>query len=321
MKKTNWTRSLLLAGLTLAIHLGAQAQANAPMRWIVPFPPGGAADQTARLVAQEVGALLGVSIILDNKGGAGGTIAGDLAARAKPDGRTFFVGANAPMVLDAALYAKMPYDPVKDFVPVAGLGKSPLILSTRKDLGANDLRELIALAQKQPLSMGSAGTGNITHIAGEYANAKMGFKVTHVPFPGSAPAETSMMGGNIDIMYDSLPSSLQPAKSGLIKALAVLDTQRFPQLPQVPTLAEAGFPNAEASGWIVLVAPAKTPDAIVRQMNKAINDVLRTPELTAKLQAIGEQPMPGSPEDLGRFMAQERGRWLPLIRALGIKPE
>jgi len=319
--KTSWTRPLFLAGLSLAMHLAAHAQASGPIRWIVPFPPGGAADQTARLVAQDVGALLGVPIILDNKGGAGGTIAGDLAARAKPDGKTFFVGANAPMVLDAALYAKMPYDPVKDFVPVAGLGKSPLILSTRKDLGANNIQELIALAKKNRLAMASAGTGNITHIAGEYANAKMGFQVTHVPFPGSAPAETSMMGGNVDIMYDSLPSSLQQAKSGLIKALAVLDNQRFPQLPQVPTLAEAGFPNAEASGWIVLVAPAKTPDNIVRDMNRAINKVLGTPELTARLQSIGEQPMPGSPEDLGRFMDEERARWLPLIRSLGIKPE
>jgi tripartite-type tricarboxylate transporter receptor subunit TctC len=319
--KTSWTRSLMVATLGLAIHLGVHAQASAPIRWIVPFPPGGAADQTARLVAQDVSVLLGVPIILDNKGGAGGIIAGDLAAHAKPDGKTFFVGANAPMVLDAALYAKMPYDPVKDFVPVAGLGKSPLILSTRKDLGANNVKELIALAQTGHLTMGSAGTGNITHIAGEYANAKMGFKVTHVPYPGSAPAETSMMGGNIDMMYDSLPSSLQQARSGLIKTLAVLDRQRFPQLPQVPTLAEAGFPNAEASGWIVLVAPAKTPQAIVREMNKAINKVLNTPELTARLQAIGEQPMPGTPEDLGRFMSEERARWLPLIRSLGIKPE
>jgi tripartite-type tricarboxylate transporter receptor subunit TctC len=319
--KTNWIRSFLLAAVSLGIHLAAHAQAGAPIRWIVPFPPGGAADQTARLVAQDVSAILQVPIIIENKAGAGGMIAGELAARAKPDGKTFFVGANAPMVLDAALYAKMPYDPIKDFVPVAGLGKSPLILSTRKDLGANNIRELIAMAQKGVLSMASAGTGNITHIAGEYANAKMGFKVTHVPFAGSAPAEASMMGGNVDIMYDSLPSSLQFAKSGAIKALAVLDTQRFPQLPQVPTLAESGFPNAEASGWIVLVAPAKTPDAIVRQMNKAVNDALRTPELIAKLQAIGEQPIPGTPEDLGRFMDEERARWLPLIRSLGIKPE
>jgi tripartite-type tricarboxylate transporter receptor subunit TctC len=317
-------RALCAAGLLTLAGTAAQAQgANAPIRFIVPFPPGGAADQTARLVAQEASVILGTPIVLENKGGAGGMIAGELAARAKPDGKTFFVGANAPLVLDQAVYAKMPYNPEKAFVPVAGLGKSPLLLVARKELPVSNVKELAALGKNSgaPLTMASAGNGNITHLTGEYAVSLMGFKVTHVPFSGSAPAITSLMGGQVDLMFDALPSSMQQAKAGAIRPLAILDNQRFPQLPNVPTFRELGFPDSDLSAWIALVAPAQTPRELVLEMNKAINEALQKPELVAKLQAIGEQPMPGSPEDLGRFIGAERTRWLPLARSLGIRPE
>jgi tripartite-type tricarboxylate transporter receptor subunit TctC len=301
----------------------AQSPAATPIKFIVPFPPGGAADQTARLVAQEASTILGTPIVLENKAGAGGMIAAELAARAKPDGKTFFVGANAPLVLNQAVYAKMPYDPEKSFVPVAGLGKSPLLLVTRKDLPVQNVKDLVALAKKDDagLTMASAGNGNITHLTGEYATSLMGFKVRHVPFSGSAPAITNLMGGNVDLMFDALPSSMQQAKAGAIRPLAILDDQRFPQLPNVPTFREMGFPDSDISAWIVLMAPAQTPRNLVLEMNKAVNEALKKPELVAKLQAIGEQPMPGSPEDLGKFIAAERTRWLPLARSLGIRPE
>lgn len=322
------TRIRALAAVALLALAGGAAQAQTPaaavpIKFIVPFPPGGAADQTARLVAQEASAILGTPIVLENKGGAGGMIAADLAARAKPDGKTFFVGANAPLVLNQAVYAKMPYDPEKAFVPVAGLGKSPLLLVVRKELPAANLKELVALAKKDgaALTMASAGNGNITHLTGEYAVSLMGFKVTHVPFSGSAPAITSLMGGNVDIMFDALPSSMQQARAGMIRPLAILDDQRFPQLPNVPTFREMGFPDSDISAWIALMAPAQTPRNLVLEMNKAVNEALKKPELVAKLQAIGEQPLPGTPEDLGRFIAAERTRWLPLARSLGIRPE
>jgi len=319
---TTRIRALGAALLLALTGAGLQAQ-TAPIRFVVPFPPGGAADQVARLVAQEAAAALGGPVVVENRAGAGGMIAAELVARAAPDGRTFFVGSNGPLVFNSALYAKMPYDPERAFVPVAGLSKSPLLLVTRRELGAASVADLIAAGRKDNprLSMASAGVGNITHLSGEYASALMGFKVTHVPFPGSAPAITSLMGGHVDIMFDALPSSIQQAREGLIRPLAILDDRRFPQLPAVPTLKELGYANIEISAWKVLMAPAQTPRQLVTDMNRTINEVLARPEVVQKLQAIGEQPMPGTPEDLGRFIGVERDRWIPLVRSLGIKAD
>jgi tripartite-type tricarboxylate transporter receptor subunit TctC len=324
--KTRVARTLLLAVpfamATLAAPVPALAQ-KAPIKFVVPYPAGGAADQITRLVANETAQVMGTSIVIENKAGAAGMIAGDLVARSEPDDKTFFVGSNAPLVINQALYAKMPYDPEKAFVPVAGMGKSPLLLVTRQNLGPRNVAELIAMGKKEPgkLTMGSASSGNITHLAGEYASNKMGFKVTHVPFAGSAPAITSMMGGNVDIMFDALPSSMQQAKSGRIVPLAILDQQRFPQLPEVPTLKEAGYGDAEASAWFGVVAPAKTPPAAIEELNRAINEALKKPELVEKLRNIGAQPMPGSPEVFAKFIADERARWNPLVRQLGVKAD
>ena len=315
-----WLAAVPLAIATFAAPALAQ---KAPIKFVVPYPAGGAADQITRLVANETSQILGTPIVIDNKAGAAGMIAGETVARAEPDGKTFFVGSNAPLVINQALYAKMPYDPEKSFVPVAGMGKSPLLLVTRQNLGVNNVASLIALGRKDAgkLTMGSASSGNITHLAGEYASNLMGFKVTHVPFSGSAPAITSMMGGNVDIMFDALPSSMQQAKAGKIVPLAILDHTRFPQLPDVPTLKEAGFGNAEASAWFGVVAPAKTPAAAVDELNKAINEALKKPELVEKLRNIGAQPMPGSPEVFGKFIADERARWIPVAKSLGVKAD
>ena len=315
-------RAVAAASLFLAFGgFSAQAQQDGPVRFVVPYPAGGAADQISRLVAQDASLILGRPIIIDNKAGAAGMIAGDAVARAEPDGKTFFVGSNAPLVINSALSATMHYDPEKAFVPVAGMAKSPLLLVTRKELKVNTVSDLIALGKKDPgkLTMGSASSGNITHLAGEYASSLMGFKVTHVPFAGSAPAIMSMMGNNVDIMFDALPSSMQQVKAGKIQALAILDNARFPQLPSVPTLQESGYPNAEASAWFGVVAPVRTPPAIVNEMNKAINEALKKPELLDKLRAIGAQPMPGAPEVFGKFIADERARWIPLAKLLGVK--
>ncbi|GAB2711280.1 Bug family tripartite tricarboxylate transporter substrate binding protein [Comamonas sediminis] len=300
--------------------------ADAPLRWVVPYPAGGAADQITRIVAQDVGQSSGQPIVIENKAGAAGMIAAETALRAPADGLTFFVGSNAPLVINSAIYAKMGYDPVKDFVPVAGLGKAPLLLVTRKDLGASDLRALIALAQQaqrqgKTLSMGSAGSGNITHLAGEYASERMGFQVTHVPFSGSAPAITSMMGGNVDIMFDALPSCMQQAMGGRIVPLALLDKQRFAALPQVPTLAELGFGDTEASAWFGVVARSGTPADAVARIARAIHQSLAKPEVQERLRRIGAQPMAGSTAEWGQFVASERERWIPVAQKLGIRAE
>lgn len=323
------TLTAALAAMALAGTLAggaapalAQGRAQA-LRFVVPYPPGGAADQITRLVANDAAALLGKAIVVENKAGAAGMIAAETVARAEPDGTTFLVGSNAPLVINAALYSRMPYDPERDFVPVAGLGKAPLMLSVRRDLPVKSVQDLAGLGAKEArkLSMGSASSGNITHLAGEHASDRLGFKVTHVPFAGSAPAIVSLLGGNIDLIYDALPSSMQQARAGKIRALAILDGARFPLLPEVPTMKELGYPNLEASAWFGLMAPAKTPAPAIAQVNKAINDALRRPELVEKLHGIGAQPMPGSPEDFGRFVAAERAQWLPVARALNLKAD
>ncbi|MCC2673163.1 MAG: Uncharacterized protein K0R58_110 [Ramlibacter sp.] len=321
MKNTVTRRFAALALPALLLAAGAVHAQKAPIKFLVPYPAGGAADQITRLVANEASNVLGTPIVIENKAGAAGMIAGDLAARSQPDGTTFFVGSNAPLVINQALYEKMPYDPEKDFVPVAGMGKSPLLLVTKPGLGPTDMPTFVAFARKSahPLTMGSASSGNITHLAGEYAASLMGFKVTHVPFAGSAPAMANLMGGQIEIMFDALPSSIQQAKAGKAVPLAILDNDRFPALPNVPTLKEAGFPGAEASAWFGVMAPAKTPPEAVNAMNRAINEALKKPELVEKLRAIGTQPMPGSAQDFGKFIDSERAKWNPLVKKLGVK--
>jgi len=298
--------------------------AQIPIRFVVTFPPGGAADQVARIIAQETSVILNTPILVENKAGASGMIGADFVARAKPDGKTFLIGGNGPTVLNQALFSKMPYDPEKSFTPVVGLAKSPLLMFVRKDLGVTNLKDFLELARKKqpPLSMASAGIGNITHITGEYAAALMGFKINHIPFSGSAPAVTAVMGNNVDLMFDPLPSSMQQARNGLMIPLALMDDQRFPPLGQVPTLKESGFANMEISAWFILLAPAQTPRNIVLEMNKAVNLALTRPELIARIQGIGEQPLGNmSPEQAGEFISAERQLWVPLIRQLGIKAE
>jgi len=289
----------------------------------VPYPPGGAADQIARLVAQEMSKGGGATIIVENKPGAAGMIAADYVARAKPDGKTFFVGSNAPLVVNQALYAKMTYDPAKDFVPVSGMAKSPLLLVVRHDLPARDVKALIALGKQSPgkLTMGSAGTGNITYLAGEYAVSKLGFQVTHVPYQGSAPAIVGLMGSSTDLMFDALPSSMTQAQAGKIRPFAVLDDKRFAGLPDVPTASELGYAGIDASAWFGLVAPAGTQAAVVDQMNRGVNQALAQPELQRKLTSIGAVPMPGDAPVFAAFVQAERDRWLPVARDLGLKAQ
>ncbi|KDD89665.1 tripartite tricarboxylate transporter family receptor [Bordetella bronchiseptica MBORD678] len=323
MLRHTFIRAALAAALAVCAA-GAHAQAKpSSIRLVVPYPAGGAADQIARLVANDAGAILGTPIVIENKGGAGGMIAAESVLQAAPDGATFFVGSNAPIVINQAIYEKMSYDPVKDFVPVAGMGKAPLLLVTRKDLGTADVKALAELGKREAgkLTMGSASSGNITHLAGEYAASQMGFKVTHVPFKGSAPAITSLMGGNIDIMFDALPSCMAQAESGRIVPLAILDDQRFPQLRDVPTAKELGYPGLEAAAWFGVMARAGTPDSSIGAMNKAINQALQKQELIDKLRRIGAQPMPGSQQDFARFIDAERKQWVPLAKSLGVRAD
>ena len=319
-----FVRAMAIAVAFLCMPAATHAQGrNQPIRFIVPYPPGGATDQITRLVAHEAANALGTPIVVENKAGGAGMIAAETVARAEPDGRTFLIGSNGPLVINSALFRKLPYDPVKDFVPVAGLGKTPLLLAIRPGLPVKSVAELVALGKKEPgkLTMGSAGNGNISHLAGEYTANALGFKATLVPYGGSAPAIISLVGGNIDLLFDALPSSLQQVRAGKIRALAILDATRFALLPDVPTLRELGFPNTDASAWFGVVAPARTPEPVIARLSKAINVSLRQPALIEKLQAIGAQPLPATPEEFGRLLTEERAKWIPVANTLGLKAD
>lgn len=302
----------------------AQDTSSQPVRLVAPFAAGGSADQIARLVGKSLSQRLGAPVVVDNRPGAGGGVAAAEVARSAPDGKTFLIGSNGPLVINRAVYPKLPYDPDHDLLPVVALAETPLLLVVRKDLPVTSLSDLKSLAvanAAKPLTMGSAGIGNITHLAGEYLSGLIGFKPTHVPFRGSAPAMLAVIAGHVDIMYDALPSSLQQVKDGAVKAVAVTSARRLSELPDTPTMHELGYDVGKVTAWFGMVAPAKTPAAVVAQFNAAANAALAEPDMKEKLAAIGFQAIGGSPADFTNFIRAEVGRWVPLARSLDVKAD
>ena len=323
--RTFITLGLLATGAILAgARQTAEAQASAQVRIVVPFAAGGAADQSARIMAQAFTERLGVNAVVENRAGAGGTLAATEVARSAPDGKTFFVGSNGPLVVNVALFSKLNYDPERDFTPIIGLVESPLLLVVRNGLPAKTVAELVAFAKARPdkpLTMASASTGNITHLAGEMISQKLGIQVVHVPFRGSAPAVTAIMSGDVDIMYDALPSVLEQARAGSVRPLAVANTSRLPDLPEVPTFDELGLDVGKVTAWFGLVGPAKLPDEVVRRYNETANAALSDPSVKKVIEAAKFSTIGGKPEDFGKFVRAESERWHPVVRALGLKVE
>lgn len=319
------TLGLLASGALLAgSHQPGNAQSSTQVRIVVPFAAGGAADQSARIMAQAFTERLGVNAVVENKAGAGGTLAATEVARSAPDGKTFFVGSNGPLVINVALFSKLNYDPERDFTPIVGLVESPLLLVVRNGLPVKTVAELVAFAKTRPdkpLTMASASTGNITHLAGEMISQKLGIKVVHVPFRGSAPAVTAVMSGDVDIMYDALPSVVEQARAGSVRPLAIANTKRLPDLPEVPTFDELGLDIGKVTAWFGLVGPAKLPDDIVRRYNETANAALSDPGVQKLIEAAKFSPIGGKPEDFGRFVRAESERWHPVVRSLGLKVE
>lgn len=315
-------RSSLVAALTLAGAATAAAQ-QAPITFVVPYSPGGASDQITRVVADRASKELGRTIVVENKPGAAGIIAAQYVLKSAPNGETLLVGSNAPLVINEGMYTKLSYSPREDFIPVAGLGKTPLVMVVAQEHPANDVAGFVEWAKKEgeSVTMGSGGNGNITHLGGVYASKALDFEVTHVPFQGTAPGVMNLIGGNIDVMFDTLPSSLAQIGGGRLKALAMMDETRWPTLPDVPTLAELGQPKLVASAWFGLVAPKGTPAEIVAAINKAVNAAHADPAVKEKLAKVGSVPMPGTPEEFGAFIEREREQWLPVVKETGAKAE
>jgi tripartite-type tricarboxylate transporter receptor subunit TctC len=315
---------LLSAGLLSApAPAVAQAYPNRPVKFIVPFPPGGAIDTLARLVAQNLSQTWGQPATVENRPGAGGIIGTEQVAKAPPDGYTMGWGAVGTHGINVGLYKKLPYDPVKDFAAVVPVAIVPNLIVVNPSVPANTLADLIRLAQAQPgkLSYASAGTGTTLHISCELFRSMAKVDIVHVPYKGSSPAVADVIGGQVPVMCDSVTSALPHIRAGRLRALAITSTRRSGTLPTVPTVAEAALPGYEMNPWFGVFAPAGTPAAIVEQVNAQVNKLLASPDLKARLADIGAEPMSGTPEQFAAMVRDDVDKWGRLVRAAGISAE
>ncbi|HZN23683.1 MAG TPA: tripartite tricarboxylate transporter substrate binding protein [Burkholderiales bacterium] len=301
----------------------ADAYPTKPVRFVVTFPPGGPTDTIVRLIGQRLTDLWGHPMILDNRGGAGGIVGTEIVARAAPDGYSFLVGTAGGMTINPALQPKLSYDPFRDFAPVGMLVNNPQILVAHPSIAAKNVKELVALAKSKPgqLNFASAGTGTATHLGLELLKLTTGMDAVHVPYKGGAPAVTDLMAGQVQLLWVSIPSVLPHVKAGRLRAVAVSTSKRSASAPDIPTVAESGYPGFEYSNWNALFAPAKTSPTVVKQVNAAIVKILSETDVAQKLIAIGADPAPGTPEDLARYMRADNERWKKVIRTAGIKPD
>jgi tripartite-type tricarboxylate transporter receptor subunit TctC len=303
---------------------GATAQdkyPTKPIRLVVSFAVGGPTDLVARVIGAKMAESLGQQVVVDNRPGAGGNLGADLVAKAPPDGYTLLMATVSTHAINPGLYKKMPYDPVKDFEPVAQVGVTPIILAVHKDVAVTDVKGLVALIKANPgkYSYGSSGMGSILHLCGEqFKSMAGGLDLAHVPYRGSAPMMNDLAAGQIPIAFDGSPSALPQVQAGTIRAIGAGMKTRARALPDLPTMDEQGFKGFECYTWNAIFAPAKTPMPIVMQLNKAINAALEDKTVFARLQDVGIDPTPGStPEALAAFVKAELSKWAPIIKASG----
>ena len=316
--------SFMLAAGSLA-STGAFAQADYPnraIRMVVPFAPGGTTDIFARILAEHMGTILGQQVIVDNKPGAGGNTGAAGVARAEPDGYTILMGTVGTQAINPFLYAKMPYDAEKDFLPVAFAAGVPNVLEVNpKNVKATTVKELIAEAKaaKQPLTMASSGNGTSIHLSGEMFQQMTGVKFVHVPYKGSGPMVNDLVGGQVDLSFDNLPSSIAQIRAGNLRPIAVTSAERSAALPDVPTIAESGVPGFDASSWFAIFAPAGTPKAIVDKLNAAANNSLGEAAVKQRYAEVGAQMSVMTPDQLGAFVKAEQAKWSKVVKDSGAK--
>jgi tripartite-type tricarboxylate transporter receptor subunit TctC len=312
---------LLAAGLLAApvVHAADAAYPNRPVRVIVPFSPGGATDIVARLVSQKLTELWGQTVVVDNRAGAGGNIGGDLAAKANPDGYTLFFTSGSIVTANQHMYAKMPFNPEKDFIGITNVASGPQAIVVNPSNPAKTLKELIALAKAKPKSMtfGSAGIGTQTHLAAENFIHASGIEVTHIPYKGEGPALTDLVGGQIQFVTPNLSAAISQVNAGKLRALAVTSKERSPQLPNVPAVAET-LPGFENLGWFGFMVPTGTPKAVVAKVHADTVKALQSPELRKRVTEIGMVTVGNSQEEFARELKAESVRWAKIIRERGL---
>jgi tripartite-type tricarboxylate transporter receptor subunit TctC len=312
---------VLLLGIASGAGLGpafAQPFPSRPIRLVVPFPPGGPTDIVARPLAQMLGESLKQSVIVDNRGGAGGLIGADLVAKSPPDGYTLLMGTVGTNAINGALYRKLPYDPVRDFTPITLVASAPIVVVVNPRAGIASVKDLIAQAKSNPgkMSFGSAGNGTPGHLTGEMFATAAGVSLQHVPYKGSAPAITDLLGNQIPMMFDPLQSVIQHVRSGKLRALAISGRNRSPALPDVPTLGEAGVKDFESTAWWAVFGPANVPAEIARTLRNEIEQIVRSDAFEQKLGNLGVQPST-EPLSLAEFQKTEVARWAKAVRDSG----
>ena len=288
---------------------------------IVPFPAGGATDIVGRIIAQKLGETWGQQVIVDNRGGAGGTIGSDIAAKSAPDGYTILVGTSSTHAVAPSLYSKLAYDPVRDFAPVTLLASATILLAAHPSLPAKNVRELIAIAKRQPqaLSFASSGNGGISHLVGEEFKSMAGIAMLHIPYKGDTPALVDLVSGQVSLMFGTAVSFLPYVKAGKLNALAVTNPQRSPIAPNVPTVAESGLPGFEALQWFGIFAPAGTSKEIVAKLQSDIVKIVRLPDVRERLSGLGADVVGNTPDQFAAFQKADAAKWAKVVKASGAK--
>lgn len=313
---------LLLLGSLMALPVAAQSDyPNRPIRWIVPYPPGGTTDLLARLMATWLSQRLGQQVLVDNKPGGGNNIGTEMAAKAAPDGYTVHL-VNPANAINATLYPKLNFNFLDDFVPVGGLVRVPNVMTVTKNFPAKNVAEFIDYAKKNPdkVNMASSGSGTSVHLSGEMFKFMTGIQMKHIPYKGAGPAITDLIPGQVDVLFDNMPSIIGHIRSGSVRALAVTSAQRSPALPDVPTVADT-VPGYEASAWFGMAAPKGTPPAVIARLNREINAALADATMRAKLADLGGVPIGGTPEQFWAIHRMETEKWEKIVKFSGAKVE
>ena len=301
----------------------AQDYPSRPVRFVVPFAPGGSTDTLARTMSQKLSEYIGQQVVVDNRSGANGNIGMEIVARAVPDGYTILLGYIANLAIAPSLYGKLPFDPVKDYAPITQIASSPNVLVAHPSVPAKNFKELIALAKAKPgqVNFASASVASVGHLTGELLNNLAGIKMVHVPYKGSGQAVTDLLGGHVQLMFSGFSSTLPHIKSGKLRPLVVTGIRRSPALPEVPTIAESGFPKFEATAWYGVLAPAKTPKPIVARLHAETVKVLHLPEVKERLGNLGFEIVGSTPDEFAAYLKSEIGKWEKVVKASGAKPE
>jgi tripartite-type tricarboxylate transporter receptor subunit TctC len=313
----------LVSWFAMAVPAPAQNYPDHVVRIVNPFPPGGSVDVLARILAQKLSENLGQQFIIETRAGGGGNMGAEMVAKSDPDGYTLLFTAPGPLVVNQTLYAKLPFDPARDFAPIALFAMAPIVLMVNPDIPARNVQELIAYAKSRPgqINFGSAGNGSTPHLNGELFKTMAKIDIVHVPYRGTGPAMNDLIGGHIQMFFDLLPASLPQIESRKVRALANAGATRPPLLAELPTVAEQGLPGFDSTSWVGLVAPVHTPTAITGKLIAEVEKVVKSPDIAARITELGSQPGTAFGRDFASFMEAETAKWADVIKASGARAD